>query len=204
MSDFIKTKPVVIHSLRKDLRQCVHASSSVPVSPYFSTLHIDSPVTDLIIVARCVDDSMPLLDRVIFGRAYSFRGFEVSPKPGQYLQDWAKLLKGYLDGENVLLRNIPIDLSWTTAFQKDVFLAAQEIKRGEIISYAELARRSTNPGAVRATASALRKNRFPLIIPCHRVVRRDGRIGGFCGAADGRMVALKKALLKLEGCNSFD
>ncbi|MBN1129711.1 MAG: MGMT family protein, partial [Chitinispirillaceae bacterium] len=63
---------------------------------------------------------------------------------------------------------------------------------------ARLAEMAGFPGAARAAASVMRKNPFPLVIPCHRVVRSDGSVGGFMGKRKGAAVALKKRLLARE------
>ena len=55
------------------------------------------------------------------------------------------------------------------------------------------------PNAVRAVANVMRNNRFPMIIPCHRVIKSNGTTGGFAGQVQGRMVKLKRRLLEHEG-----
>ncbi len=89
---------------------------------------------------------------------------------------------------------LPLDLSLGTKFQQQVWRALQEIKHGETISYATLASRIGNPKAFRAVANANGKNPFSLIIPCHRVIASDGKLGGYTGGLDK-----KEYLLALEG-----
>ncbi|NLE64669.1 MAG: MGMT family protein [Elusimicrobia bacterium] len=84
-----------------------------------------------------------------------------------------------------------------TAFQTKVLKATLEIPFGETRTYAWVARRIGRPKAVRAVGSALRRNPWPLIIPCHRVVRSDGDVGKYAGKDDGRkarLIALERAL----------
>jgi len=81
-----------------------------------------------------------------------------------------------------------------TAFELAVLRATLEIPFGETRTYAWVARRIGKPRAVRAVGSALRKNPWPLIIPCHRVIRSDGSPGLYAGKDDGR----KKRLIALE------
>lgn len=107
-------------------------------------------------------------------------------------------ISAFLDGNLHDLSGIPIDLTWCTPFAKNVLLAARNIQWGETVSYAELARRAGNGRAIRAAASVMRNNRFPLIIPCHRVIKSDGSIGGFMGRQTGETVELKKRLLARE------
>jgi O-6-methylguanine DNA methyltransferase len=81
-----------------------------------------------------------------------------------------------------------------TAFELAVLRATLEIPFGETRTYAWVARRIGKPRAVRAVGSALRKNPWPLIIPCHRVIKSDGSLGRYAGKDDGR----KKKLIELE------
>ena len=90
--------------------------------------------------------------------------------------------------------NLPLDLSLGTQFQQRVWRALQDIKLGETISYATLATRIGNPKACRAVANANGKNPFTLVIPCHRVIASDGKLGGYTGGLDK-----KEYLLALEG-----
>ncbi len=90
--------------------------------------------------------------------------------------------------------DLPLDLSLGTQFQQRVWRALQDIKLGETISYATLATRIGNPKACRAVANANGKNPFTLIIPCHRVIASDGKLGGYTGGLDK-----KEYLLALEG-----
>ena len=81
-----------------------------------------------------------------------------------------------------------------TSFEWSVLKAALEIPFGETRSYAWVAQRIGRPNAVRAVGSALRKNPWPLIIPCHRVVKSDGTPGKYAGKDAGR----KRELIELE------
>jgi O-6-methylguanine DNA methyltransferase len=80
-----------------------------------------------------------------------------------------------------------------TPFQIRVYKEVSSIPWGRTRSYKWVAQRIGSPGSSRAVGAALRKNPFFFIIPCHRVIRKDGEIGGFSG---GRR--LKKRLLELE------
>ena len=74
---------------------------------------------------------------------------------------------------------------------RKVLLTARTIRWGETLSYAGLAKKAGNPAAVRSVASAMRNNPLPLIIPCHRVIRSNGSIGGFMGKTEGKEIDLK-------------
>ncbi len=83
-----------------------------------------------------------------------------------------------------------------TDFQRDVWRALARIPRGSVVSYARLAEMAGHPRAVRAVANAVGKNPCAPEIPCHRVVRSDGTIGGYSGHGG---VATKRKLLAAEG-----
>ncbi|MFL2434489.1 MAG: methylated-DNA--[protein]-cysteine S-methyltransferase [Vicinamibacterales bacterium] len=95
---------------------------------------------------------------------------------------------------NVTRFNIPIDLRVSTDFTYRVLCTASQIPFGQTMSYGEISKIIASPGASRAVGGALGRNPIPIVIPCHRVIAGDGRIGGFTGG-----LAIKKALLRLEG-----
>ena len=99
---------------------------------------------------------------------------------------------------NMIDPEIDIDTLPGTDFQRDVWRALTRIPRGEVRTYAELAQMCGHGNAVRAVANAVGRNPMPPIIPCHRVVRSDGTIGGY--SAPGG-IAHKRALLHAEGVN---
>ncbi|MEX0749566.1 MAG: methylated-DNA--[protein]-cysteine S-methyltransferase [Dehalococcoidia bacterium] len=98
----------------------------------------------------------------------------------------------YVEGKRTKFK-LSLDLSFLTPFQQAVLLECARIPRGEIASYAELARRVGKPLAFRAVGNTMRINPIPIVIPCHRVVASDG-IGGYGGG-----LAVKRQLLALEG-----
>lgn len=83
-----------------------------------------------------------------------------------------------------------------TAFQKKVWKALLQIPRGKTITYKELAKKINRPKAIRAVANAVGANPMTILIPCHRVVRSDGTLGGYSGKGG---VKTKRILLKKEG-----
>jgi AraC family transcriptional regulator of adaptative response/methylated-DNA-[protein]-cysteine methyltransferase len=98
-------------------------------------------------------------------------------------------LNDHLSGQEVRL---PVDVRGTD-FQLKVWMALREIPLGETRSYSDIARIIGEPKAVRAVANACASNPVPLIIPCHRVIRKNGSLGGY-GLGIGR----KKVLLSTE------
>jgi O-6-methylguanine DNA methyltransferase len=115
-------------------------------------------------------------------------------EPHGILRRLAKDIRRYFDGEVVDLSEYPVDVTSHPPFRQSALLAARRIPYGEIRTYAWLAKTAGNPKAQRAAGQAMRRNPLPLVIPCHRVVRSDGTIGGFGG---GRR--MKRSLLELEG-----
>lgn len=115
-------------------------------------------------------------------------------EPAQALLiDTIKQLDEYFKGKRQTF-DLPLEMSLGTEFQQQVWRALQDIKHGETISYATLAKNVANPKGFRAVANANGKNPFSVIVPCHRVIASDGRLGGYTGGLD------KKAyLLALEG-----
>lgn len=104
-------------------------------------------------------------------------------------------VQAYLDGKTEEL-NLHPDMSRLTEFQRTVLQAALEVPRGQVSTYAEIAKIIGNPKAVRAVGQALRRNPIPILIPCHRVISSDGTLGGYGGKlGDPRKIKL----LKLEG-----
>ena len=109
------------------------------------------------------------------------------------LQETCKQLTEYFTGERTGF-TLPIQYTTGTPFQHAVWNALRAIPYGETRSYEEIAVAIGNPKAVRAIGQANHKNPILLLVPCHRVINKNGSIGGFgCG------VEIKKQLLQLEG-----
>ena len=92
----------------------------------------------------------------------------------------------------------PTDPDWARlprGFRGRALMACHALRRGEVITYAELAVRAGSPGAARAAGSAMAANPLPLVIPCHRVVRADGAPGGY--SAGGTVAKVR--MLREEG-----
>lgn len=91
-----------------------------------------------------------------------------------------------------------IDISCGTPFQQKVWRALRTIPKGQTRSYAWVAKKIGKPKAVRAVANACGANPYPVVIPCHRVIRSDGSLGGFSGG-----LKLKRKLLAREGIRNL-
>ena len=107
--------------------------------------------------------------------------------------DLARAIERRLDGDRRV--RISLDYRGTTEFEQAVWLKALEIPRGEVRPYGWIAAEIGRPKAVRAVGTALGHNPFPLIVPCHRVVRSDGTIGQYSLGGPGN----KRAILATEG-----
>lgn len=101
-------------------------------------------------------------------------------------------LKIYLSGQKASFPD-ELDLSGATPFQREVWTITRLIPCGETRSYLWVANQIKKPGAARAVGQALGRNPLPIIIPCHRVVAGDSRLGGFKGGLE-----MKRYLLHLE------
>ncbi len=103
-------------------------------------------------------------------------------------------LRRYFAGERVEFADVAIDLDGVTEFQQAIAGALREVPYGEIVSYGELARIAGHPSAQRAAGTFCAHNRYPLVLPCHRVVAAHG-----IGAYGSLGVEYKRRLLELEG-----
>jgi methylated-DNA-[protein]-cysteine S-methyltransferase len=111
-----------------------------------------------------------------------------------------KKILAYFNGRNVdFSTETAVDLGSMGNFDKTVLQACAKIKPGHTMTYGQLSRTIGYPNAARAVGNALARNPIPLIIPCHRVLRSDGGLGGFSaiGATE-----LKQRLLDLEQSHS--
>jgi AraC family transcriptional regulator, regulatory protein of adaptative response / methylated-DNA-[protein]-cysteine methyltransferase len=93
------------------------------------------------------------------------------------LKDWADQIVGFITDPDRAL-DLPLDIQGT-AFQAQVWRALQKIPLGKTATYTEIAAALGQPKAVRAVAQACAANKLALLVPCHRVIRRDGDLGGY-------------------------
>ena len=102
-------------------------------------------------------------------------------------------MRFYFEGQEIDFDE-KMDLRGSTPFELKVWDMTIGIQRGEVCSYEWIAKQIGNPKEAQAVGQALGRNRLPIIIPCHRVIKKAGDIGGFSGGAE-----MKRKLLKLEG-----
>jgi AraC family transcriptional regulator of adaptative response/methylated-DNA-[protein]-cysteine methyltransferase len=157
---------------------------------------LDSPVGPL--VAAAVDAGICLLEfdesarlaRQMAGLARRFHG-PIVPDAHPYLDALAEELEAYFTRRLMHFR-VPLAIRGTD-FEESVWRALATIPYGETRSYIEIATAIGNPGAVRAVGSANGRNRLAIVIPCHRVINADGKLGGYGGG-----LWRKQRLLELE------
>jgi methylated-DNA-[protein]-cysteine S-methyltransferase len=111
------------------------------------------------------------------------------------LQQAGDEIQEYLDGKRTSF-SVPISFEGT-GFQEKIWRQIALIPFGQTISYSELAKRAKVPKAVRAAGAATGRNPLGIIVPCHRVVGKDGSMTGFAGGLDR-----KKSLLNIEAGRS--
>lgn len=104
-------------------------------------------------------------------------------------------LEGYFQQEPFEYDLNHLDWSEVTEFSQDVLRACYEIKPGQTLTYGELARLAGSPGAARAVGAIMARNRWPLLIPCHRVLGAGGKLTGYSGAGG---LETKRKLLDME------
>jgi len=113
----------------------------------------------------------------------------------QALSDWVLLteraVRQVLEGKPVK-ELPPFDLSSGTDFQRSVWLAMTRIATGRTMSYGQIAEEIGSPKAVRAVGGACGANPIPLLIPCHRVLAANRRLGGFSGGLSWKMLLLDR------------
>jgi methylated-DNA-[protein]-cysteine S-methyltransferase len=118
-------------------------------------------------------------------------GFDANylPQLQQRITDYYKgtYMRGFTD--------VRVNLHGISPFAAAVLRACRQIKPGRTVTYGQLAKTAGRAGAGRAVGTALAHNPLPLIIPCHRVIRSDGQIGGFSSPGG---VSLKRKMLEFE------
>ena len=102
----------------------------------------------------------------------------------------------YFEGKRIEFKD-PIDIEGATEFQKRIWDSVRRIPYGTTISYSRLAQMAGNYKLARATGNALARNPVPIVVPCHRVIASNNKLGGFSGGLE-----MKKYLLELEASDT--
>ncbi len=156
---------------------------------------LDTPIGKLLLASTVTG-----LVRVAFeieGHDYILESLaaKVSPrilKAPAKLDGAARQLEEYFAGTRHEFQ-LPLDLRLSTDFRRSVQLELGQIGYGQTLSYAQVAEKIGNPKAVRAVGTACATNPLPIVLPCHRVLRTDGSLGGYLGG-----LPTKLQLLELE------
>lgn len=160
---------------------------------------VEGPVGPLFVafgdrgLTRVAPAGPPDLARAEFERQYELR-FGRRPTPAAVAPPG--LLAALHDGSP---RGLTVDLSGLSAFGRAVLSVTAEIPFGQVRSYAWVAAEVGRPAAVRAVGSALGRNPLPVVIPCHRVIRSDGRVGEYGFGAECKRALLEREGVELDG-----
>ena len=139
---------------------------------------------------------LPESDRAATERRLRGRGASASDAPPTAIARLTAQVQDYLNGGAVDFSSVTLDLTGVGEFEQTVYAAARRIPWGETRSYGELAIEVGVPEAARAVGQALGRNPVPIIVPCHRILAKGHRAGGF--SAPGGIFT-KQHLLALEG-----
>jgi methylated-DNA-[protein]-cysteine S-methyltransferase len=135
------------------------------------------------------DDADPTVG--LLERRYGAGAFDLRPAPARSAA--ASALASYFEGDLSAIEGLPVE-AVGTPFQRAVWAALRSIPCGSTLSYADVARRIGRPAAVRAVGLANHANPVGIVVPCHRVIGKDGRLTGYGGGLDR-----KRWLLEHEG-----
>lgn len=156
---------------------------------------LDTPVGPLLLAATAQGLVRVAFEREGFDAVLSALATRVSPRmleaPGR-LDEAAAELEEYFTGTRRRF-DLPLDRALSTGFREKVQRVLPQIDYGSTRSYQEIAELVGSPRAVRAVGTACATNPLPIVVPCHRVLRTDGALGGYIGGLDA-----KTALLTLE------
>ncbi len=157
---------------------------------------VDSPVGELVAAVTPRGLVRLAYDDGHFDAVLSELAARVSPRvieaPAQ-LDDVRRQLDEYFAGRRQRF-DVPVDWTLTRGFTRGVLQSTAGIPFGELATYREVATGAGNPAAVRAAGNALGANPMPIVVPCHRIIRTGGALGGYTGG-----IERKQFLLRLEG-----
>lgn len=123
--------------------------------------------------------------------------------PERWVQEVIDDVEMLLRGECTDLTAVPLDMSAVPPFHQRVYQAARQVPFGRTVTYGQLAMRLDSPGAARAVGQALGRNPFAIIVPCHRVLAANGKLGGFTAhggtTTKQRLLAIERGSEVLSG-----
>ena len=184
-------EPGALHRLRNALAETATREGVLDIAYRI----VDSPVGPLLLAATGRGLVRVAYEREDHDAVLQQLAERLSPRileaPGR-LGAAAAQLEDYFAGRRRGF-DVPLDLSLSAGFRRTVIQHLEGIPFGATESYTEVARAVGNPRAVRAVGSACATNPLPVVVPCHRVLRSDGSLGGYIGGLEA-----KSALLALE------
>lgn len=163
----------------------------------FRNYRVKSIFGESIIVWRCADKKVV---RIFLPKQHSlfktsvYRSTLVQEISGSAVHKICMKISSLLQGKPAVLSLAILDWSMTYPFQQRVLRMEHRIPHGMVSTYGRLARKLGHPRAARAVGTALARNPFPIIIPCHRTIGSDRSLSGYAGG-----LAMKRELLELEG-----
>jgi len=166
--------------------------------PVVSLTTVPSRFGEVSLLWREDESGLLVVEILLPNRRTRLHRTRAQPFPPRPIGRLCQALSNYLEGKDIELPTDLLDWGGCSPFQRSVLVAERTIPRGYVASYSELAAHVGRPKAARAAGTALARNPFPIIVPCHRTVRTDGSLGGFGGG-----LPMKRALLEMEGV-AFD
>ncbi len=181
------------------LHESLEASAAQDKALDLSYRTVETPLGTLLLAATERGLIRIAYDREDHEMVLELLAAKVSPRilrSAYRLDPVARQLDEYFTGRRRAF-DLTVDLRLSSGFRADVLGHLCQIGYGRTESYAEVAVAAGNPKAVRAVGSACATNPVPVVIPCHRVLRSDGSLGGYVGG-----LAAKQALLRLEAASA--
>jgi len=155
-------------------------------------LQLDRPNPAELLARLDLTASPAGITRVSYRRGRGGTSAQESGRIGSILRQAREELAEYFAGDRTFF-SVPVDLSKLPSFERAALEIASQIPYGEVRSYKWIAEQLGKPDAARAVGGAMAGNPVPLIVPCHRVVKADGGLGGYSFG-----LVQKEALLNLE------
>jgi methylated-DNA-[protein]-cysteine S-methyltransferase len=154
---------------------------------------VDSPIGVLIVAATPAGIVRLAFDNETLDTILSDVARRLSPRileaPAR-IDTARRELDEYFDGRRTRF-DLPLDWTLTKGFRRQVLIATSQIPYGRTGTYRSVAEAAGNPKAVRAAGTALATNPIPVIVPCHRVLRSDGGLGGYSGGLERKDILLR-------------
>ena len=120
--------------------------------------------------------------------------------PTPFVRSVIRKVVALMKGRKVDLFEVPLDMTQVPPFHQKVYAIVRKIPAGSTLSYGEVAAQVGSPGASRAVGQAMGRNPFPIIMPCHRVLAANGKLGGFTASGG---TDTKQRMLMIEGVNDL-